>query len=268
MKHMSVGFIGAGHMAGAFIKGMVQFGGTPREAIALYDVFPAATERYREAGHPVYGDIPALVGACQVVFLTVKPQNLEEVLPLVKEGLTPHTVVVSVAAGVTARRIQEVLGPCRLLLCMPNTPIALGQGAVALGRVDPATQGDVDTVKGLLANCSLVVEIPHEKMAEVIPINGSGPAFAYQMAAVVAQEAGQMGLDPAAALQLFAKTLMGSAAMLLDSGDPQALVAQVATPGGTTAAALAAMAEAGFDESLRRGMQACVARAKELNRGG
>lgn len=265
MSRAKIGFIGAGHMAGAFIKGMVHYGEISPSYIGVYDLFPAAVEKYRKGGYPVYDAIPALVADCKVVFLTVKPQNIDEILPAIKEGLTPDTILVSVAAGVTAARIQGALGPCKLILAMPNTPIELGQGAVALGRVDPATQADVDTVKGLLANCSLVEEIPPDKMEVAIPVNGSSPAFAYQMAAIVMDEAARMGLDGESALRLFAKTLMGSAAMLLKTGDPQSLVAQVATPGGTTAAALKAMEEGGFDTALRRGIQVCVERARELN---
>lgn len=261
----NIGFIGAGHMAGAMIRGMLNSGQIDSGFIGLYDLFPQQTAPYRAAGHLVYDNIPELVAGCPVVFLTVKPQNMDEVLPLVREGLKPSTVVVSIAAGVTAERIQGALGPCRLILAMPNTPMELRQGAVALGRVEPATQEDLELVKRLFSTCALVEEIPHQKMAEVIPLNGSGPAFFYRMVQVMVEEAVAMGLDEGAALHLLCQTMMGSAAMLMRDGDPHKLVSQVATPGGTTAAALAQMDQCGFDHSLRQGMRYCVARARELN---
>lgn len=261
-----MGFVGAGHMAGAMIKGMVDSGQVSPENLGVYDLFPAQTQRYAAAGHPAFDSIPALMAACRIVFLTVKPQNIDSVLPAVKEGLRPDTILVSIAAGITARRIKEAVGECSLILAMPNTPMELGAGAVALGRVEPTTPGQLEEVKAALSTCALVEEIPHQLMPEMIPVNGSGPAFVYKMAQVVSEQAASAGLERDTALRLFCKTLIGSAMMLERSGDPAALIAQVATPGGTTAAALETMDAHGFDESLRKGMEVCVNRARELNK--
>lgn len=268
MIRTTVGFIGAGHMAGAIIQGMVDSSQIERGSIGVYDINPEQTKRYGY-GHLIYDTIPELVKGSRVVFLSVKPQTIDQVLPLVKEGMRRETIVVSIAAGATADRLQKALGKdCKLLLAMPNTPMELGVGAVALSRVPPTTEGDFQIVKELLSTCSLVEEIPSHLLNEVIPVNGSSPAFFYRMAQIVMEEAENMGLEGEAALRLFCKTMEGSAAMLLRSGEPEKLVHQVATPGGTTAAALTAMEKEGFDRSLRVGMQVCVQRARELNQKG
>jgi pyrroline-5-carboxylate reductase len=267
MTPCTIGFIGAGHIAGAMIQGMVGSGKIAPKQIGICDVLPARMERYANQGHPTFSSINHLMQTCPVVVLAVKPQNMEDVLPLVKEGLTPQTILVSVAAGVTAQRIKGMVGECNLILAMPNTPVELGQGAIALGRVEPTTAQQMEQVKGIFSTCALVEEIPHEKMPEIIAVNGSSPAFVYKMADIVAKQAADAGIDQGTALRLFCKTLIGSAEMMLRSGDPAALVAQVATPGGTTEAALAAMDAHGFEESLRAGMELCTSRAKELNQG-
>lgn len=267
MTGCTIGFVGAGHIAGAMIRGMVGSGKIPPQQIGICDVIPASMERYAKGGHPAFSSIPAIMEACQIVVLAVKPQNMEDILPKVREGLTPRTILVSVAAGVTAQRIQSVVGECSLILAMPNTPVELGQGAIALGRVEPTTAQQMEQVKAVFSTCALVEEIPHELMPEVIAVNGSSPAFVYKMADAVAKQAASAGIDEGAALRLFCKTLIGSAEMMLRSGDPAALIAQVATPGGTTQAALTAMDAHGFDQSLRAGMDLCTSRAKELNQG-
>jgi len=267
MTPCTIGFIGAGHIAGAIIRGMVGSGRVAPEQIGVYDVLPASMERYAKAGHPTFSSIPELMKACPIVVLSVKPQNMGDVLPQVKDGISPQTILVSVAAGVTAQRIKGVVGECHLILAMPNTPVELGRGAIALGRVEPTTAEQMEQVKALFSTCALVEEIPHEKMPEVIAVNGSSPAFVYKMADIVAKQAAGAGIDEGVALRLFCQTLIGSAEMMLRSGDPAALVAQVATPGGTTEAALAAMDAHGFAESLRAGMELCARRARELNQG-
>lgn len=267
MTNCPIGFIGAGHIAGALIKGMVDSGKIASEQIAVCDIMPQSREQFAKAGHPTFASIEEILKACEIVVLAVKPQNMEDVLPQVKKGISPQNTLVSVAAGVTAQRIQQDVGQCNLILAMPNTPVELGLGAIALGRVEPTTQQQMAKVKEIFSTCALVEEIPHELMPEVIAVNGSSPAFVYKMAVAVVNQAVAGGLDGGVALRLFSQTLIGSAEMMLRSGDPAALMAQVATPGGTTEAALNAMDSHGFEHSLQAGMELCTSRAKELNTG-
>lgn len=261
-----LGFIGAGHVVKALIAGFL--GGKTLESadIGVYDLFPAQTEPFAANGHPVFESVQALTAACEYVFLTVKPQTVEQVLPLVKESIGEHTVIVSVAAGVRAEKIQAALGAgCKIVLCIPNTPIALGYGATALARTDVVGDSVFGYLRGLFESCGSVEELPMDKMAEVIPINSSSPAFVYRMAEVVSDEAAAMGIDKDMAVRLFCQTLIGSAQMLLQSGtSPRELVEQVATPGGTTEAALNIMQVNGYDHSLQEGIRVCAQRAREI----
>lgn len=261
-----LGFIGAGHIVEAMTTGFLLGEAIRPGDMGVYDVSAAQTEAFAQKGFTVYPSIQELVAACPYVVIAVKPQIVGNILPAVKEALTPDTVVISVAAGVPVERIRGELGEdCKIVLCIPNTPIALGCGATALARTPNVSEKDFEPLRNLFADCGLVEEIPVDKMREVIPVSSSSPAFAYYMADVIAEEAAAVGLDGDTALRLFCQTLIGSAEMLLQTGlSPKELVRQVSTPGGITEAALEIMNQNGYDRSLREGFRLCVSRAREI----
>jgi pyrroline-5-carboxylate reductase len=188
-------------------------------------------------------------------------------MPELKQWMRDGTLLVSIAAGITAPWIKRAVGfDCKLILAMPNTPLLLGQGAVALSRVEPAAVEEFLRVKSLFESVGIAEEIPPALMNEVIPVNGSSPAFVYLFAKTIIDKAAEAGIDEAAARNLVAQTLIGSAHMLRDAGKtPQELIDMVCSPGGTTLAAMAELERLGFTEALGAAFDACVRRAKELS---
>lgn len=264
---VKIGFVGAGNMAGAIIGGAVEKGGYAPEEIGVYDISPEKREEYAARGCRAFANVEELVAACGTIVLAVKPQVFPAVLPQVKTAMTADKVLVSIAAGITAQSIQEAVGfPCKLVMVMPNTPLLVGEGAAALSRVAPTTPAEFQEVRALFAAAGIAEEIGPDKMREIIPVNGSSPAFLYLFAKVIVECAQREGIDPDTANRLICQTLVGAAKMMTDTGKThQELIDMVCSPGGTTLAALEAMETAGFSDAVRAGFDACVKRAKELS---
>ncbi len=140
-------------------------------------------------------DARRVVSECRYVVLAVKPQGYEALLQNIAPVCGEKQVFVSIAAGMSARYIKSVLGEnARLVLVMPNTPILVGKGATALSRVEPTSKEEFEFVRGLFAALGQVAEISPDRMNEIIPVNGSSPAFIYRFARIFIRRAAEMAL--------------------------------------------------------------------------
>lgn len=280
MQRLKLGFIGAGNMGGAIIKGILSQGimnageigvclknRLKTSDIAVFDKDDEKLRFYREAGHPVFNSVGELTAACEKIVLSVKPQNFTEIMPEVAGAMTPEKLIISIAAGISAKSIKDAIGfDCKVVLVMPNTPMLVGEGASALARVEPATEEEFREVMELFESAGVAGEVGPDKMCDVIPVNGSSPAFIYQFAKDIMENAEHHGIDGNTAMKLFCQTLVGSAKMLMQSGKtPQELIDMVCSPGGTTIAAMEALRQNGFSEAVTAAFDACVKRGRELS---
>lgn len=260
-----IGFLGFGNMATAIANGLLDGGLTEDTKVFAYDPYP---EKIRMLGEGVYVSSSALqlIDEAKIIFLCVKPQDVDPVLDEIKTGLTPDHILVSIAAGVDVAQIRARTGAiCPVVRAMPNTPMLLGTGTVAIARPVNIADADYRDIVRVFECVGAVFEISPDKFNEVIPVNGSSPAFIYLFAKVMAERAAAAGLDYQQALEMFAGTLIGSARMILDSGyDVDTLISMVSSKGGTTVAALEAMHENGFEAAIIKGFDRCVERAYEL----
>ena len=263
-----VGFIGLGNMASAIIGGMLAKEVVCPSQICAYDVSSEKCAAFAEKGLIITKNEQDVVANSKYVFLCVKPQVMGDVLTALKPAAGEHNVFVSIAAGVGAQYIKNNIGfDCSLVLVMPNTPLMLGAGASALACIAPTNAEDFAFVKSIFASAGISEVIPADKLCEVIPVNGSSPAFIYLFAKVVADFAKEQGIDYNVALRLFAQTLIGSAKMLSESNlTPDELIKMVSSPGGTTLKALSTFEEYGFEKTVRAAMRSCIDRAYELGR--
>lgn len=254
-----LGFIGAGNMGGAIIKGIKD----PDIEIFAYDKFP---EKVKALGVKPAESLKELVQSCKYLFLAVKPQQLPELLEEIKPFVTENHVFISICAGVTSDFIKSRTNPqAKAVVAMPNTPAMLGVGACAIARDDKISDEDFSFAVSVMESCGIVREIPMDKMKEIICVNGSSPAFIYLFAKVFVDYAKDCGIDEKAAMDLFAQTLVGSAKMLTDSGmTPSELIKQVSSPGGTTLAGLEKLYEGNFEQTVKKACEACTKRAYEL----
>ncbi len=260
-----IGFIGAGNMATAIVKGLIAQNGSA-SGLGVYDTDGEKCRIMSENGLTVYPSSAALTADCDIIVLAVKPQNYAEVLEAVKPQADESKTFVSIAAGISTGYVQSALGcSCPVVRVMPNTPLLLKKGATALCPSENTSEEDRELVYRMFAGSGVCEYISEEHMNEIIAVNGSSPAYIYLFAKTMAEYAESCGIDYSQAMNLICATLEGSAAMLRESGDSaDVLIQKVSSKGGTTIAALEQLREKGFAQAVTAAMQACTKRAEEL----
>jgi len=264
----SVGFIGAGNMGYAIIKGIRGTGQGRELSLFAYDLSREALDRLSEFGVSPCADENELVKNSDYIFIAVKPQQLDTVMDRIGGAVTADKVMVSICAGITAEYLcSKTLPEAKIVLIMPNTPLLLGEGASALSRNKNVSDAEFEFVKNIFASCGKTVAVPENKMKEIIAVNGSSPAFIYLFAKAFIDYADSVGIDSAAAKELFAQSLVGSAKMLTDSGyTVDELIKMVSSPGGTTLAGLDELYKGKLAETVAKACESCTRRAYELSK--
>lgn len=263
---MTVGFIGAGNMGYAIMKGIADGGLDVK--LSAFDPDSEKVNRLAALGAEACASGAEVLEKCKYVFLAVKPQMFDVVLEQIAGSVTSDTVLVSIAAGITAEYIRSKTIPeAKVILVMPNTPLLLGAGASAMAKCEPTTEEEFAAVRSIFDACGVTAVLPEDKMKEVIAINGSSPAFIYLFAKAFVDYAEKVGIPQETALPLFAQSLIGSADMLTDSGySITELIKMVSSPGGTTLAGLDELYKGGLEETVDAACAACTKRAYELSK--
>lgn len=274
---INIGFIGAGNMGFAIIKGIAESGlcksangSSDSESIQLFafDTDIQKLNRLNEYNVSACSSEKNLADKCKYVVLAVKPQQLDDVLDQIAESITENSVIVSICAGITDEYIcSKTMPNAKVVLVMPNTPLLLGEGATALSRSDSVSEEEFSLVCKIFGSSGEYAVISKDKMKEIIAINGSSPAFIYLYAKAFLSYAENVGIDQAAAKKLFAQSLIGSAKMITDSGySIDELIKMVSSKGGTTIAGLEKLYEGGLSEAVKNCCEACTKRAYELSK--
>ena len=248
MLEYRIGFIGAGQMATALGRAFVGRGLIAADHLAAADPSPDARTRFVEiTGGQAGVDDGEVAAAADVLFLAVKPQQMAQVLPPLRDRIPEKCLVASIAAGVSLATLAKGLGNrVRLVRVMPNTPCLVGQGACGYCLGDTATPDDGRLIQQLLDAVGFACAVNEKLMDAVTGLSGSGPAFVYLMIEALSDGGVRMGLPRALATALAAQTVRGAAAMVLESGEhPAVLKDRVASPGGTTIAGLQALENGG-----------------------
>ncbi len=262
---IQVGFIGCGNMGSAIIRGLQK--SSTRTQIFAYDTDKEKLEAIE--GIVLCSSECEVVKRARYVFLAVKPQVFASMLTNIAPYVTEDTVLVSIAAGVTAESIRSLTrADAKVVLVMPNTPLLLGEGASALAQCSPTSDEEFQAVRDIFDSCGTTAVLPEELMKEVIAINGSSPAFIYLYAKGFVDYAKSVGIAESVALPLFAQSLIGSAHMLTDSDySLEELIRMVSSPGGTTLAGLDKLYEGQLTQTVEQACKACTKRAYELSNG-
>ena len=262
-----IGFIGAGNMATAIVKGLLN-SKKPASSIFVYDCNVRQLKHMADMGVSIVYLGEELVEKCDIIVLAVKPQNYDEVLAEIKSAADETKVFVTIAAGISIDYVRKGLGiDCPMVRVMPNTPLLLGKGATALCRSENISDEDFMEIYEMFANAGEAVVLPEEQMNSVIAVNGSSPAYVYLFAKAMTDYAVSVGIDKDIALKLVAQTFIGSAEMLLSSGDdPDTLIQKVCSKGGTTIEAVNVLNENNVPQTIMDAMAACTKRAEELGK--
>jgi pyrroline-5-carboxylate reductase len=253
-------FLGGGRMGGALIGGLLGQG-HPVESIAVVE---RETDRRAELTSTFPGlRVESTPVPARTVVVCTKPGD---VLAALGEAATVGLErVVSIAAGVSTAAIEAVVGSVPVVRAMPNTPALLGEAATAVAAGSQAGPADLERAEALLTGVGTVVRVDESAMDAVTAVSGSGPAYVYLLAEHLAAAGEALGLPDELADALVRQTILGAARMLVETGDAAAsLRAAVTSPGGTTAAAVAAFEDAEFDVMVRRAVEAAARRSAEL----
>ena len=269
MKSYRFGVLGAGNMGMAIVEGAVRAGRLRREEALLFHRTEEKCAASRAAGYAATTDYTAVYTDCDTVLLGIKPQNFDEILPVLAAHAAAKPLVLSVAAGVTFARMEAALGAdTPIIRIMPNTPLMLGVGASELVKNAAATDEQLADVRALFDTMGVTVVFEEERMLnEVIPYAGSAPAYLYAFADAMVQSAVRHGIDERDALTLFCQTMIGAAKMLLEGEkSPSELIDAVCSPGGTTIQAMRVLEQRGLRDILAEANDKCIARAYELGK--
>jgi pyrroline-5-carboxylate reductase len=271
LADQTIGFIGAGNMAEALIRGLVRGGHVPANKITASG---PRRERLDELAWS-YGitatlDNRELARGSGLVVLSVKPQILAKVLREVGGELQPGTLVVSIAAGVGTETIEEAVGDAvRVVRAMPNTPALVGAGATAISPGKHASEADLATAKAMFDAVGISVVLDEHHLDAVTGLSGSGPAYIFLILEALSDAGVKVGLSRRNAQRLAAQTVMGSAKMLLETDEHVGrLKDMVTSPGGTAIAGLHTLEEGGLRTTLINAVETATKRARELGRGG
>ena len=198
------------------------------------------------------------------VVLAVKPQHAAVALETI-DGSLNEPLVISIMAGVTISRIQELTRAKRVVRVMPNTPCLVGEGASGITAGDNVDDKDLKHVSELLQSVGKVVEVAEEHIDAVTGVSGSGPAYVFRFIESLIEGGVAQGLSSDVAATLAVQTVLGAAKLVIETGeDPAVLRERVTSPGGTTLAALNSLEADGFDRAIVSAVSAAVVRSKEL----
>lgn len=262
-----IGFVGAGNMATALLRGLLRAGGVTPAQVRITDVDAAKAESLaKEHGVIISADARELAGWASALILAVKPQSMPAALAQCAIGMSIETLIISVAAGVRCDTIAAALpSGARVIRVMPNTPALIGAGATALCVGATATSADRDFARGLFDAVGKTVVVDEAHMDAVTGLSGSGPAYVMVVIEALADGGVRAGLSRETALLLAAQTVLGSAQLLLASGDHPALWKdRVMSPGGTTSAGLEAIEAGRLRHTLGLAVQQATLRSREL----
>lgn len=264
---MRMALVGGGKMGEALVRGLLNAAVLEPSEITVSDVAPERRAALAEGyGVAATGDSAAAVTGADVVVLAVKPQQIDAVLNELSGIIVAGQLVLSIAAGVSTAKISDYLVEgVAVVRAMPNTAAQVGEAMTALSPGPFAGDVELATAQELLQAIGEVVVVDEGLQNPAVAINGSGPAYFYLFVQMLIEAGVRHGLGSDDAATLTIQTMKGAAAMLAETGRaPQALIDEVASPGGTTVAALEAFELAGLRGAVFAAVDAATQRAGEL----
>ncbi len=262
----SLSILGAGNMGQALLGGLLDSRALEPTKVAIHNRRPERTEAIanRFGVRAARSNVDCVNGA-DIVLLGVKPQIMLQVLDDVR-GHLEDPLVLSIAAGITTKQIEDGLGHrARVVRAMPNTPALIKQGATAIAAGTHATEDDLLVAEAILGPTGHVARVDESLLDAVTGLSGSGPAYVFLIIEAFADAGVKVGLSREIALGLAVQTIQGAARMLQETKmHPGQLKDMVTSPGGTAIAGLHTLEEGGMRTTIMNAVEAATRRAKEL----
>jgi pyrroline-5-carboxylate reductase len=267
MKTRRLGFLGAGNMAAALIKGLLHGAVIDPGRILASDVKAERLEQLHAAhGIRTTMDNHQLLRESDVLVLAVKPQVIDKVLTEIGRDVRADQLVISVAAGVPIEALESRLpAGSRVVRTMPNTPATVQAGATAISAGAHANADDMRIARELFEAVGRVVVLDEGLLDAVTGLSGSGPAYVMLIVEALADGGVKVGLHRDTALLLAAQTVFGSAKLLLETGEhPGRLKDMVTSPGGTAIAGLHTLESGALRKTLIDAVESATLRSAQL----
>jgi len=260
-----IAVLGGGVMGEALLSGLIRAGRRVDDLLVSERRPQRAVQLEERYGVEVVDTIEAARRADTLV-LVVKPQDMPALLRDIAGEVRPHSLVVSLAAGVTTRQLEEHLSPgTSVVRVMPNTPALVDEGMAALSPGAHCDEDQLAHAEGLLQAVGRTVRVAERLQDAVTAISGSGPAYLFFVVESMIEAGVHLGLPRALSTELVVQTAYGAATMLRETGEhPTVLREQVTSPGGTTASALRELENHAVRAAFLSALTAARDRSREL----
>lgn len=263
---MKLGFIGAGRMAEAVIRGLLSAKAVPKNNIIISDKdssrLKQLSKRYKVKA--AESNIVA-ASSSDIIILAVKPQTMHQVLAELSGKVRPDQLVISIAAGIMLKSLEKYIKKSPVVRVMPNNPCLVGEGVSLISTGTLAQEKDVKSAEKIFSSVGDTIRIDEKHMNAATSLSGSGPAFVYEIVNVLTDGGVEAGLTKDLAAELASKMMLGSIKTVIKTKKaPEELVAMVTSPGGTTIAGLRVLEEGKFKETLKKAIVQAAMRAKEI----
>lgn len=259
--------VGAGNMGGAILRGWIDSGIDPAQIFVADPNLSIEFIDYLNGNKIAYGaEVPEDLNAACLV-LAIKPQMMSDLLPALADRINAKSIIISIAAGTSISFIKSHLKSGLVIRAMPNTPAMIGRGITGLACERAIDDNLRAAVAQLMAACGMVEWVDSEdQLNAVTALSGSGPAYVFYLAEVMAAAGRKLGLDEDMAMRLAKETVSGAGELMRRSDDaPNILRENVTSPGGTTAAALKVlMQDDAMTALFYQALEAAKVRAEEL----
>ena len=253
-------------MASAIVGGILNSNLNTADNIFLYDTNINQYNKFNKDCIRVRS-LQNGINEADFIFLSVKPQNIKEILKEIQKFDYQNKVFVSICAGITILSIENYLNNAKIIRTMPNTPLLLGLGVTAICKNQFVTDEEFELVKKIFSSSGYVSEIKEEDINGITAITSSSPAYFYLFAKGLMEGAKQLNFNYEDTLEMICKTMIGAANMMLTSNKSlDELISMVKSPNGTTEKALNVLEDSNVVGTISDAMVACSKRAEELSK--
>ena len=259
---MKFGIIGAGKMGSAIGLGVIRSDLFKKEEVIFADSYLPRIEELNSQGYNTLSNVELYQNA-DIVLLAVKPQQINEILEELSKVKNHAKTIITIAAGISISHIKSYLKDVNVARVMPNTPALINYGTSAICF----DEGTNETVIKIFESVGSVTIITEDMMNEVIPLNGSFPAYGYYFALSFIKAGMEAGFTYEQCKKLVCGSMIGSAKMIMEVDKPiEQLIKDVCSPCGTTIEGVKVFDEANLDKIVKDCFDACVKRAYELGK--
>lgn len=266
--HKTIGFIGCGNMGKAILGGILEANPDRRQhtlvSASTQETLKDISDRFQVETTRSNREVAQ---RSDYVFLAVKPHLYPQILREIRDELKADALIIGMAAGVTLEKMEDELGKDRKLVkIMPNTPVAVKAGVIAMALGQGIDAVDEENLLALLQGLGTVFPLEEKHMDVITGISGSSPAYVYLFLEAMADAAVKNGLPRKEAYAISAQAVLGAAKMLLETGvHPGILKDMVTSPGGTTIDAVAKLEEEGFRHAVISAVDVCIEKSRKMS---